>query len=136
MSILLSLLLFVLAGLICYATGGFASRLAGCLAFATATKSYALFQVTSFNCLNSLHGFISILILKINAFSFACKRKTLPLKIAYILKKYITITPQLSRRILRDSRLSSFFSFLFLFWWIAFLTFLFTCFNRFPLHCC
>lgn len=99
LSILLSLLLFVLAGLICNATGGFASRLARCLAFATAAKSYALLQVTSFDCFNSLHGFISILFMKIFAFSDACKRKTLPPKIAYILEKYITNQPPLSRRI-------------------------------------
>jgi hypothetical protein len=70
-SILLSLLLFVLAGLICNATGGFASRLTGGLAFAATAKSHALFQGTRFNCFNSLHGFISIPNIKILCDSIA-----------------------------------------------------------------
>lgn len=110
MSILLSLLLFALAGLVCNATGGFASRLAGCLAFATAANSYALFQVTRFNCFDSLHGLISILIMKILVlkcvFLLPIRENLFRQKIASYTEKVYNIIPRLSRRILKKSRIS------------------------------
>ena len=54
-AIKLVLFLFVLALLICDAAAGLASRLAGCLAFATATVLRAVAKVTSLKCLDMFH---------------------------------------------------------------------------------
>ena len=46
----------VLASLICYAAGGFASGLAGGLAFAATAVLYALCKISGVQGLDSFHG--------------------------------------------------------------------------------
>ena len=49
-------MLFMLAGLVSYSAGCLAGRLAGCLAFAAATRLNRLVQPLNRQCLNMLHG--------------------------------------------------------------------------------
>lgn len=90
-SMLVCLLYFALARLICNTAGCFAGRLAGCLAFATAANCYALFQVTCLNGFDSLHGFHlrSHDIYRFLLCASSPNKKSAD-KNAYTLKKYIT----------------------------------------------
>ena len=65
MSLFVSFLLFVLAGLISYGTGCLTCRLTGCLALAASALLQRILQRLGIQCLNMLHS--SILLMQLFA---------------------------------------------------------------------
>ena len=97
--------LFVFALLVCNTTRCFASRLTGCLAFATAAVFYTCSQITGIKCLNVFHvyhpfAFTDVFSFKTYLFVFYHKKSfvsSLNQKMSHHSQKHTRIFPSFAK---------------------------------------